>query len=227
MGSIPGLEVLSAKVVDSLYKTGCKIVNIKKKQLFSMHAHSEDIKMMLSLLKPKYYMPVKGEFRHLIANAQVALSMGVGYNHTNTFVCDNGMVVQLEDGNFKGFGDNVEAGEVLIDGLGIGDVGSQVIVDRQKLSDNGVMVLGVTVDKTSKKIIAGPDIQMRGLIFLKDADDFLKDLVNLFQNLVLEALERGDVDVDDVRYKIRDKINIFVRKSTGKDPMVLPVIVSI
>jgi ribonuclease J len=225
--SIPGLEVLSAKVIDSLYKTGCKIINIKKKQLYSMHAHTEDIKMMLSMLKPKYYMPVKGEFRHLIANAQVALSMGVGYNHTNTFVCDNGMVVYLEDGNFKGFIENIEVGEVLIDGLGIGDVGSQVILDRQKLSDNGVMILGISVDKQKKKIIAGPDIQMRGLIFLKDADDFLKDLVNLFSNLVNEALERGDVDEDEVRFKIRDKINIFVRKSTGKDPMVLPVIVSI
>jgi ribonuclease J len=225
--SIPGLEVLNAKVTDSLYKTGCKIINIKKKQLFSMHAHSEDIKMMLSMLKPKYYMPVKGEFRHLVANAQVALSMGVGYNHTNTFVCDNGMVVNLEDGNFKGFNDSIEVGEVLIDGLGIGDVGSQVITDRQKLSDNGVMILGISVDKSSKKIIAGPDIQMRGLIFLKDADDFLKNLVRLFQNLVEEALERGQIDDEDTRVKIRDKVNIFVRKSTGKDPMVLPVIISI
>jgi ribonuclease J len=89
------------------------------------------------------------------------------------------------------------------------------------------MILGISVDKTSKKIIAGPDIQMRGLIFLKDADDFLKNLVRLFQNLVEEALERGQIDDEDTRVKIRDKVNIFVRKSTGKDPMVLPVIISI
>lgn len=225
--SIPGLEVISTRAIDELYKTGANILNIKKKQLSSMHAHEEDIKMMLSIFHPKYYMPVKGEYRHLIANAQIAVGMQQGYNHKNVFVCDNGMVVTFEDGVYKGLADSVPVGEVMIDGLGIGDVGSQAINDRQKLSDNGVLILGITVDTKKKEIIAGPDVQMRGLIFLKDADDFLKELTQLFQTLVLEALESGNIKFDETKVKIRDKINFFVRKATGKDPMVLPVIVEV
>ncbi len=225
--AIPGLENVSARAIDELYKTGAKVKNITKKQLSSMHAHSEDIKMMVSTLQPKYYIPVKGEYRHLVANAQIVVGMQLDFNHRNVFVCDNGMVVSFENGVSKGITESIPVGDVLIDGLGIGDVGSQAITDRQKLSDNGVLILGVTVNSKTKKIVAGPDIQMRGLIFLKDAESFLEELNALFQNEVNEALKNGTILNDQAKIKIRDRINHFVRKSTGKDPMVLPVIIAI
>ncbi|MDD4066195.1 MAG: ribonuclease J, partial [Bacilli bacterium] len=179
--AVPGIEGVAAGSIDALYKTGAKVRNISKKEMYSMHAHSEDIKMMVSTLQPRFYMPVKGEYRNLIANAQIVVGMQQGFNHKNTFVCDNGMVVSFEDGMYRGNQETVPVGDVLIDGLGIADIGSQVITDRQKLSDNGVLILGITVDPKKKVIVAGPDIQMRGLIFLKDAESFLDKLNQTFQ----------------------------------------------
>lgn len=223
---LPGLEILQTKTVDDIYRTGASVLNIPKKQVSSMHGHAEDLKMLISLLRPKYYMPIMGEYNKLLANAQIAVSMHAGYNHTNVFVYDNGMIASFEDGVYKGYAGQVEVGDVMIDGLGIGDVGSSVLQDRQKLSDDGVVILGITVDKKSKKIVAGPDVQMRGVIFLKDADDFVTNLIQLFETTVNEVLERGPI-TDEEKVYIRDKIYYFVRRSTGKEPLVLPVIVEI
>ena len=218
--AVPGIEVQTIKVIDELYKTGAKIINLKRKDVVSMHAHEEDIKMMLSLLKPKYFMPVKGEFRHLINNAQIAVNMNVGFNHNNCFVFDNGIVAKFVDGKFVGT-DNVDVGDVIIDGIKIGDVGSSVITDRQKLSDNGVLVLGIAVSSKKKIIVAGPDVQMRGLIFLKDADNFLSELVGLFEKLINDALNNEVIKSEENKNFIKDKITSFVRRSTGKDPVVI------
>ena len=225
--AVPGIENVATRAIDELYKTGAKVRNIKKKELYSMHAHTEDIKMMVSTLQPRFYMPVKGEYRHLIANAQIVVGMQQGYNHKNVFVCDNGMVVSFEDGVYKGLQDEVPVGDLLIDGLGIGDVGSQAITDRQKLSDNGVLIMGVTVDQQKRQIIAGPDIQMRGLIFLKDAESFLEELNRLFQDSVAEELKTNGVIDENAKGRIREKIVHYVHRATGKDPMVLPVVISV
>lgn len=218
--SVPGIEVQTIRVIDELYKTGANVLNLKRKDVVSMHAHEEDIKMMLSLLHPKYFMPVKGEFRHLIKNAQIAVNMNIGYNHTNCFVFDNGMVANFENGVFKGT-TTIEVGDVLIDGVKIGDVGSSVISDRQKLSDNGVLVLGIAVSKLEKRIVAGPDVQMRGLIFLKDADDFLSGLVGLFEKLINDAIINDIIGSEDNTNRIKEQITTYVRRSTGKDPVVI------
>jgi len=224
---VPGLETLATRVIDDLYKTGAKIVNIKKHSVVPMHAHSEDIKLMLSLVKPKYYLPVKGEYKNLVANAQIALGMNMGFNHNNIFVWDNGMVALFEDGVFKGCSEVIQVGDLMIDGLSLGDVGNTIINDRQKMSDDGVLILGITVDSINRTIIAGPDPQMRGLVFLKDADDLVAQLVLNFRGLVQEALNNDTIGFDETKVKIRDKIVSLVRKYTGKDPMVLPVIIDI
>lgn len=225
--SIPGLEVLSTKIIDELYKTGAKVTNIKSKQVVSMHARAEDIKMMISLLTPKYYLPVKGEYRNLVTNAQIAVGMQLGYNHTNVFVYDNGMVAYFEDGVYKGCSETFDLHEIMIDGLGFGDVGSSVITDRQKLADDGVLILGISVDSKAKEIVAGPDIQMRGLIFLKDADYFLAELVKTYESMVNEALNKNEINNSDTRVKIRDRLVGLVRRFTGKAPLILPVILDV
>lgn len=224
---LTGLEALHTKTVDDIYRTGAKVINISKKQVVSMHPHKEDVKMMLSLLRPKYYMPVNGEYNRLIANAQIAVEMNAGFNHTNVFVYDNGMVALFEDGVYKGFQENIDVGDVMIDGLGVGDVGSSVISDRQKLADDGVVILGITVDVKKKEIVAGPDVQMRGVIFLKDADDFVTNLITLFEESVKEYLDIGTISTDEAKVKIRDKVYYFVRRATGKEPLIMPVIVEI
>lgn len=224
---VPGLETFSTRVIDEVFKTGAKVYNINRQQVVSMHAHAEDIKLLINLVRPKYYLPVKGDYKNLVSNAQIAVSMNLGYNHNNVFVFDNGMVAYFEDGVFKGCSEIIENGEIMIDGLSLGNVESTVISDRQKMADEGVLILGISVDSKNKKIIAGPDPQMRGLIFLRDAEEFVAELVRTFQNLVQEALDNKTVNHDETKVKIREKIISLVRKYTGKDPLVLPVIIDI
>jgi len=225
--TIPGLEVMATKVIDEIYKTGASVLNIKRRQVVSMHAHGEDIKMILTLLRPKYFMPVKGEYRHLLTNAQIAVGMQQGFNHTNTFVYDNGMIALFEDGVYKGYQGSIDVGEIMVDGLGVGDVGNLVLNDRQKLADNGVIILGVTVDTQAKKIVAGPDVQMRGLVYLKDADKLLKDVITTFESMVLDSMEKGELGREDVKGKMRDKLAFIIRRATGKDPIIMPMIVEV
>jgi ribonuclease J len=118
-------------------------------------------------------------------------------------------------------------GEIMVDGLGVGDVGNLVLNDRQKLADNGVMIVGVTVDTRTKQIIAGPDVQMRGLVYLKDADKLLKDVITTFESMVQEAMEKGELGREDVKGKIRDKLAFTIRRATGKDPIIMPMIVEV
>ena len=225
--AVPGLEALSTKVIDDIYKTGAKVINIKRRDVVSMHAHTEDIKLMLSLLQPKYYLPVKGEYRNLVSNAQIAINMNMGFNHNNILVYDNGMVVQFEDGIFTPNGDTVKVGDIMIDGLSIGDVGDTVISDRQKMGDDGVLIIGISVNPITKEIVAGPDPQMRGLVFLKDAEELIGQLVLMFRDLIQEALDNETIGFDETKVRIKDKITNLVRKYTGKDPMVLPVIIDV
>ena len=224
---LPGLEMMHTKIVDDIYRTGCNVINIPKTQVVSMHPHVEDLKMMISLLRPKYYMPVIGEYNRLIANATVAVEMNAGYNHSNVFVYDSGMVALFEDGVYKGFQETIETGDVMIDGLGVGDVGNSVLSDRQKLAEDGVVILGITVDTKNKEVVAGPDVQMRGVIFLKDADDFVTNLIKLFEEEVVTYLNEDTISFPETKVKIRDKVHFFIRKSTGKEPLIMPVIIEI
>jgi ribonuclease J len=225
--TIPGLETIFTKSIDAIYRTGAQIINIKRRDVTSMHAHAEDIKMILTMLKPKYYMPVKGDFRHLVFNAQIAVDMNVGYNHGNTFVYDNGMVALFEDGMYKGNSAQIEVGEVMIDGLGVGDVGSYVLNDRAKLADNGVLILGITIDLKNKEIIAGPDVQQRGLFYVKDSERILNEITKLFEEMVNDQLRDNTIQKDESLTKIRDRIGMHIRRTTGKDPLIMPNIVII
>lgn len=225
---IVGLEKASAKAVDELYKTGATVHQVSRKKLMSMHPHHEDLKQMLSMLRPKYYMPVKGEYHHLMANAQVAVSMGMGYNHMNTFVFDNGMTLRLEDGKrVDGKDEAFIPQSIFVDGLVVGDVGAYVIQDRQKLSDNGVAIFGITIDRKKREIVAGPDIQMRGLIYLKNADDFVKSATTTFVNTVEEIMKLPNYTVEEMTQRVRERLIFQIRRATGKDPIIIPAIVEI
>lgn len=225
---ITGLEKISAQTIDELFKTGANVFPINRRKLISMHAHEEDIKMMLSMVRPKYYMPIKGEYHHLVANAQVAVGMNSGYNHLNTFVFDNGMVARFENGKkVDGIDPMVANGSIMVDGLVVGDVGGYVISDRQKLADNGVVILGISVSRTLKEIVGGPDVQIRGLIFLKNQDDFVKEIISIFEGTVKEALNMKNFDNEETRQRVRERIALFIRRSTGKEPIILPAVIEI
>jgi ribonuclease J len=227
--SAPAFEVLATDAVDGIYQTGAKVTNITRKQIRSMHAQEEDIKTFISLLKPKYYLPMKGEYVHLVANAKLAISAGTGLNHTNTFLMDNGQVLEFNEGKPKLLThdlDKVPTGDVLIDGLGVGDVKKDVIVQRQRLAEDGIVILGATISKKKKMIIAGPDIQMRGFVFVKESENIIKEVTQVFTTEIEDYLKHKVFQsLDDFKLNVIEKISKVLKRINGKNPVILPLIV--
>lgn len=229
--SAPAIEVMAYDALDNLYQTGAKVVNITRKQIASMHAQEEDLKTFLSLLKPKYYMPIKGEYVQLFGNAKLALSLGMGLNHSNTFLMDNGHVLEFVEGKGRVLTselDRIRVGDVLIDGIGVGDVRGEVIRQRQQLSQDGVLVIGITISKSSKRLVAGPDVQMRGFIFLKDSENFSRELNALLLAEVQEYLNnRSNVSLEKFKEILVDKVLKLIKRINGKNPVVVPILINV
>jgi ribonuclease J len=219
-------EIEATDALDELYRSGCIVDNVPKKSFLKMHASEEDLKMMIALLKPKYYIPVQGFYKDLLANAEVALSMGINLNHQNVFLLENGLSVIFDDTGARILNEGIIHGDIMIDGIGVGDVGAQVIEDREKLSQ-GVVILAVTVSKSRKVIVAGPDVQIRGLVFLKDSDAILRDVSKIFLSTVQDSLKEADYSAEKVKDEVYDKCLRAIRRQTGKEPMILPLIIEI
>ena len=173
-------------------------------------------------------MPVKGEYVQLVANAKLGVATGIGLNHMNTFLMDNGFVLEFTGGKPKlllSDLDRIPTGDTFIDGLGIGDVKSDVIQQRQRLGEDGVVILGATISKLNKKIIAGPDVQMRGYVFVKDSDNIMKEIQTLFSNELHDYLtKKAFLAVDDFKYQLIEKTSKILRRINGKNPIILPII---
>jgi ribonuclease J len=226
--SAPNIEILASNAIDDLYRTGASVVNITRKKITSMHAQEEDIKTMISLLKPKFYMPIKGEYVQLVANAKLAVSLGIGLNHMNTFLMDNGMILEINEGKARVLShemDMIATGDVLIDGLGVGDVRKDVITERQQLADDGVIVMGITISRKMKQIVAGPDVQMRGFVFVRDSDNVMKELTNIFKESIGEYFSKPAMTLEEARTLVIEKSWRFIKRETGKRPIVIPIII--
>jgi|LAHS01.1.fsa_nt_gb ribonuclease J len=219
-------EIEATDALDQLYRSGCLVLNVPKKKFLKMHASEEDLKMMIALLKPSYYIPIKGFYKDLLANAQVALSMGVNLKHNNVFLLENGLSCLFDETGGHVLDEGIAHGDVMIDGIGVGDVGAQVIDDREKLSQ-GVVILAATISKSTHKIMAGPDVQIRGLVFLKDSDAILRDVSKIFLSTLQDELQSQPYDVGRIRDDVYDKCLRAIRRQTGKEPMVLPLIIEI
>ena len=226
--SAPAFEVLATDAVDGIYQTGAKVTNITRKQIRSMHAQEEDIKTFISLLKPKYYLPMKGEYVHLVANAKLAISAGTGLNHMNTFLMDNGQVLEFVEGKPRLLThelDKVPTGDVLIDGLGVGDVKKDVIVQRQRLAEDGIVILGATISKKKKIIVAGPDIQMRGFVFVKESENIIREITQLFSQELENFLQnKSFTSLDDFKIQLIEKVGKTLKRINGKNPVILPLL---
>ena len=222
---VPGTEGEANRMENDLYKEGAKVVAIDNKRAYSMHAAIEDLKMMIYLLKPKYYMPVKGEYRQLIANANIAMDMG--YMASSIIVMDNGQMAIIEDGKLKNEYGFLELEDVMVDGKENLDASGIILRDRETLSTDGAIIVGIVVNHKTKEIIGGPDVQSRGVIYLKDADYIVKEIGNIIESTVNEAVEENRYDNMACRVEARDKISRYVMKETGKRPMILPAIVEI
>lgn len=222
---VSGTEMEATDMENDIYKEGGKIFSLSSKTVLSMHPSSEDLKMMLYLFKPKYYIPVKGEYRHLVMNANLGVDMG--YSPDRILILDNGQIATFENKVLKSASTRLNLEDTLIDGKENWDVTGVVLKDREVLSTDGVMIVGVGVHMKTKEVINGPDVQTRGLIYLKDADYIVKEVGNIIEDCIKSAVKEKRYDNLTVRAEARDKISRYLSKQTGKRPMVLPVIIEI
>ena len=190
----------------------------------SGHACQEELKLMLSLVKPKYFIPIHGEYRHLKAHSDLAQEMGVERN--NIVIPELGMVIEVSENGIR-TQDHVQAGKVLIDGLGVGDVGSVVLRDRRHLAQDGLIVVVATISFETKEILSGPDIVSRGFVYVKEAEELMDSL----RGIALETIEKCfDSNIDEwntIKGRIKDALTTHIYGITKRKPMILPVIMEV
>lgn len=222
---IPGNEKLVSKTVDYLFKLGADVIYEKSEGIHvSGHASQEELKMMHNLVRPKFFIPVHGEYRHLIKHAKLAQELGMPKE--NIFVVENGDIIELTAKEGK-TGGKVQAGRVLVDGLGVGDVGNIVLRDRKQLSQDGIIITVITIDKASKSIVAGPDIVSRGFVYVREADTLMDESKEKIQQALLKCMQTGNADWSAMKFAVRDALGRFLYEKTRRRPMVLPIIMEV
>lgn len=223
--AIPGNEKLVGKIINALVKNGVKVVNDSSDNVHvSGHACREEIKLMMTLLKPKYLMPIHGEYRHLYANKEIGEFMGIPSE--NIFISEIGKVLELDKKGAR-FGGSEIAGNVLIDGSGIGDIGSVVLRDRKHLSEDGLVVVVVTVDMSGRMILSGPDIVSRGFVYVKESEELMNRARSLAEETLLAAMSKRISDRTQLKTMVKDTLAKFIYKETKRKPMILPIIMDL
>ena len=222
---VSGTEIDANNMENEIYKEGGKLYTLDPKKVLSMHPSIEDLKMMIYLFRPKYYIPVKGEYRHLYLNANLGIQMG--YSADRILILENGYGAIFENRSLKSVTQVLEAKETMVDGNLDWDGTGHVLKDREILSTDGVMIIGVGIDSRTKRVINGPDVQTRGLIYLKDADHIIKEVANIMEMTIQNYADRLYFDTVEARNDARLAISRYLTKETGKKPMILPVIIEI
>ena len=222
---LPGTEKIANKAHNGLYKTDAVVHLLKNKDLFSMHASEEDIKVIIQIFKPKYYIPMKGEYQHFIANRNIAQEMGIDDEHI--IIVDNGECISFKNGELLPGRESFEIDDVMIDGIGIGDVGEKVIDDRIQLANDGVVIVGLTISKETKEIIGQTDCQTRGFVYLKDSEYVVKQIIEICENVVQKLKEDSQLEIGDIRAMMKDQCMKYIVKETGKKPVFIGVVIEV
>ena len=216
---IPGNEKSVARVINELGMKGAKV--IFQDTHVSGHACQEEIKLVYSLLKPKYAIPVHGEYRHLIAQKEVAVSLG--YDKEDVIIAKSGDVIELSDEKAAIVG-KVHTGAILVDGLGVGDVGNIVLRDRQNLAENGIIIVVLTLEKYTGQLVAGPDIVTRGFVYVREAEELLDEARAIVTDSVLRCLDKNITDWSKIKNIIKDDLSEYLWKKMKRNPVILPII---
>ncbi|WP_249030338.1 ribonuclease J [Tannockella kyphosi] len=222
---LPGTEKIATRAQNELYKTDSKIHLLKSKSLYSMHASQEDIKVLIQIFNPTYFIPVKGEYQHFVANMKIAKGMNIA--DENIVILDNGERITFKDGKLAGFRDAIEVEDVMIDGIGVGDVGEKVIDDRIQLSNDGVVIIGLTIDSKTKDIVTTTDVQSRGFIYLRDSEYIIRTIIEMSEEQIATLKKDPKLEVVEIRQIIKDKVSRYISKETGKRPVILPVVIEV
>ena len=219
---IPGNEKAVARVINELSMKGAEVIN--QDTHVSGHACQEEIKLMYSLVRPKFSIPVHGEYRHLMAQRNLAISMGIPKE--NVILMRSGDVIEIGDEGYR-VADHVQAGGILVDGLGIGDVGNIVLRDRQNLAQNGIIIVVLTLEKYSNQLLAGPDIVSRGFVYVRESEDLMEEAQRIVDEAVQGCLEKHVSDWGKIKNIIRDSLSDFLWKKMKRNPMILPIIMEV
>lgn len=215
------VETTVAKTEDMIYRAGGTVKTISDNLYVSGHGNQNDLKLMLNLMKPKYFVPVQGEYRLLAAHADLAHELGMSYQ--DIFITGRGDILEFEKGRLRMTG-STDADNVLIDGLGVGDIGNIVLRDRKILSEDGIFIAVVTINRRAKKIISKPRITSRGFVYVKTSTDLMKESEAIVETVVLENLEKQDFDWGVLKQEIRDQLSRHLYEQTKRRPVILPVI---
>lgn len=222
---IPGNEKFVSKVIDDLMQIGAEVVYSSLEAIHvSGHACQEEQKLIIALAKPKYFIPVHGEYRQLIAHSETAQSMGIDKNHI--IMMANGRVLEVNDHQAE-FTTTVPCGRVLVDGLGVGDVGSIVLRDRQHLSQDGLIVIVLTMDSTTGEVVAGPDVISRGFVYVRESENLMDDVKSVVRHEIKKCEERGIRDWGTIKSATRENLRDYIFMKTKRNPMIIPIIMEV
>ncbi len=222
---IPGNEKFVGRVIDDLMKIGVEVVYSSLMDVHvSGHACQEEQKLMIALAKPKYFIPVHGEYRQLVAHIETAKQLG--YTNKNTFIMQNGRILELNNNNAK-LTTTVPVGKVMVDGLGVGDVGNIVLRDRQHLSSDGLIIVVLTMDSGSGEIIAGPDVISRGFVYVRESENLMDDVKQMLRELVKECSQGEIRDWSSIKNLIKENLRSYIYQKTKRNPMILPIIMEV
>ena len=219
---IPGNEKAVSKVINELSIRGAKVVF--EGAHVSGHACQEELKLIYSLVRPKYAIPVHGEYRHLQANARLAEELGIEKDHI--FIMASGDVLELNEEDAK-VTDHVQTGAIYVDGLGVGDVGNIVLRDRQHLAEDGILIVVVTLEKYSNQILAGPDIVSRGFVYVRESELLIEEAKMVVEESLYGCLSKGISDWGKLKNVVKDSLNDYLWKKTKRSPMILPIIMEV
>lgn len=219
---IPGNEKSVSKVINELYIKGAKV--IFQDTHVSGHACQEEIKLIYALIKPKFAIPVHGEYRHLVRHAELAQEMGIPKN--NVFVLKCGDVLELNEDGGKVI-DHIDCPGVMVDGLGVGDVGNSVMRDRQKLSEDGLIIVSLSMERGSNEVLAGPGIITKGFIYVKESGDLMKEMLSTINNTIIKCRDRDIIERNRIKNEIRDSLSEYIWRQIKRSPMIIPMILDI
>lgn len=222
---IPGNEKTVGRVINELMKLGAEVVYEKMYDVHvSGHACKEELKLMLGVVKPKFFVPVHGEQKHLSKHAALAESMGIPSQ--NIIIADNGAMLEVCDSYIKKVG-TVPAGQVFVDGSGVGDVGSVVLKDRKHLAEDGIIIVVATLDGATGELVSGPDVVSRGFVFVKESGDLIKDAENTAYDAIMRCYDRKIYDWGTIKARVRDDVSRLMYERTKRSPMILPILMEI
>lgn len=222
---IPGNEKLVSKVIDDLMKIGAEVVYSALEDVHvSGHACQEEQKLMLALVRPKYFIPIHGEYRQLIAHIETAKKMGIEVQ--NTFILTNGRILEMNENEAKLTG-SVPSGRILVDGLGVGDVGNIVLRDRQHLSQDGLIVIVLTMDGSTGEVVAGPDVISRGFVYVRESENLMDSVKNVIRDEIAKCEEKHIKEWSVMKSNLKDTLRDYIYQKTKRNPMILPIFMEV